>query len=159
MRIAKFIAGSGICSRREAEQLILQGLVSIDGKIIDTPAINITNINIIQVKGKTIHYIDKPRLWIYYKPVGLITTHNDPQGRPTVFAALAHKLPRVISVGRLDINSEGLLMLTNSGEVSKYFESPKNQIARTYKVRAFGKSRPDVVRLLKMPMCAYYICL
>ncbi|GAB4165399.1 MAG: pseudouridine synthase [Rickettsiaceae bacterium] len=141
MRVAKFIASSGVCSRRQAEKLIEQGVVSIDGKIITSPAVGISSDNIVTVNGKKLDHIPLPRLWLYYKPVGLITTHNDPQGRKTVFESLADKLPRVISVGRLDINSEGLLLLTNSGEVSRYFESPQNRIERIYKVRVFGKGR------------------
>ena len=141
MRIAKFIAHSGICSRRQAEKLIAGGAVSVDGKIIDTPAINVNFENEIKVDGKKINRIEVPRLWVYYKPIGLITTHNDPQGRQTVFENLADRLPRVISVGRLDINSEGLLLLTNSGTVARFFECPQNRIERIYKVRVFGNGQ------------------
>ena len=142
MRIAKFIASSGLCSRRQAEKLIEEGKVVVDGKLITSPALNIDESNIIEVSGKKISQIPEAKLWIYYKPVGLITTHSDPQNRPTIFQALEKKLPRVISVGRLDINSEGLLLLTNNGELSRYFESPANKIERVYKVRVFGKARP-----------------
>ena len=141
MRIAKFIANNGICSRREAEKLIEQGVVSIDGNIINSPAVNITESNVIVVNGKTLNHAPNPRLWIYYKPVGLITTHMDPQGRTTIFETLQGKLPRVVSVGRLDINSEGLLLLTNSGDLARYYESPANKIERIYKVRVFGREK------------------
>lgn len=141
MRIAKFIANNGICSRRAAEKLIEQGVVSIDGEIINSPAINITENNVIIVNGKKLDHINSPRLWIYYKPVGLITTHLDPQGRTTIFETLEGKLPRVVSVGRLDISSEGLLLLTNSGDLARYYESPANKIERIYKVRVFGRGR------------------
>lgn len=142
MRIAKFIAHCGVCSRRDAEKLIEERKVSVDGIIIDTPALNVSVDNVIAVNGKKIELIELPRLWVYYKPVGLITTHDDPQGRKTVFDDLKGRLPHVISIGRLDVNSEGLLLLTNSGTVARFFENPKNQIERTYKVRVFGGGRP-----------------
>ena len=142
MRIAKFISGSGVCSRRQAENLIEQGRVKINSVIIDKPAINILEGDIVEVDGKKLHYNIVPRIWAYHKPVGLICTHSDPQGRVTIFEELKNKLPRVISVGRLDINSEGLLLLTNSGDLARYLESPKNKIDRIYKVRAFGNQRP-----------------
>jgi len=141
MRIAKFIASCGLCSRREAERWILDHRVSVDGEFIDSPALNVDEHNIIKVDGKQIDTIPEAKLWAYYKPVGLITTHDDPQDRPTIFQSLEGKLPRVISVGRLDIGSEGLLLLTNNGELSRYFESPANKIERTYKVRVFGRGR------------------
>lgn len=137
-RVAKFIAASGICSRREAERLIAAGEVTIDGSIITSPAINVTDQNVILVKGKLAQKPLNEKLWGYYKPVGMITSHNDPEKRSTVFEALKDKLPRVISIGRLDINSEGLLLLTNSGRIAHYMESPKNNIERTYLVRAYG---------------------
>lgn len=138
-RIAKFIAAAGVCSRRQAEEMILQGRVRIDGQTIHTPVITVTPENVVEVDGKIISLIEQTRLWLYYKPVGLITTHHDPQNRPTVFEVLKPYLPRVISVGRLDLNSEGLLLLTNSGTLAQELESPKNNFARVYKVRAYGK--------------------
>jgi 23S rRNA pseudouridine2605 synthase len=141
MRIAKFIASNGICSRRQAEKLIELGDVLIDGEIINSPAINISENNVVIVNGKKLQHSNNPRLWIYYKPTGLITTHQDPQGRTTIFETLEGKLPRVVSVGRLDINSEGLLLLTNSGDLSRYYESPANKIERIYKVRVFGRGK------------------
>ncbi len=139
-RIAKFIAASGVCSRRQAEKLITDGRVKLDGKVITTPAVNVGSENIIEVDNKVVSLSYKTRLWLYYKPIGLITTHNDPQNRPTVFNALKDSLPRVISVGRLDLNSEGLLLLTNSGALAREFELPKNNFERVYKVRAHGNT-------------------
>ncbi|MDC0865082.1 pseudouridine synthase [Rickettsiaceae bacterium] len=143
MRIARFIAKSGLCSRRDAERLILEGKVSVDRVVINSPALNVSEHNVITVSSKKIEKAQEAKMWLYYKPVGLITTHKDPQNRHTVFDALKDKLPsRVISVGRLDINSEGLLLLTNDSDIARYFESPKNKVERIYKVRAFGASRP-----------------
>lgn len=139
MRIAKFIANAGICSRRNAEKLIEQGEVMVDGKLITSPALNIDETNSVKVSGKNIAKLPKARLWLYYKPVGLITTHSDPQDRPTIFQELEGRLPRVISVGRLDLNSEGLLLLTNNGDLSRYLESPANNFERVYKVRSYGR--------------------
>ncbi len=137
MRIAKYIANSGICSRRDAERKILDGSVRINNIIIDSPAINVSDDDQVSVDGKTIE-LNTPRLWLYYKPVGLITTHKDPQNRPTIFESLPKTMPRVISVGRLDFNSEGLLLLTNSGDLARSFENPANKITRIYKVKIFG---------------------
>ena len=138
-RIAKFIASAGICSRREAEKLILAGQVKIDGQIISTPAINVSSANKIEVNGRIISKNEKERLWLYYKPAGLVTTHKDPENRPTVFNHLLN-LPRVISIGRLDINSEGLLLLTNSGRLANEMMLPKNNLERVYLVRAHGRA-------------------
>lgn len=139
MRIAKFIADAGICSRREAERMIDQGRVQVNGLAINSPALNVTEQDKVLVDGRAINIQNNTeRLWLYHKPVGLITTHKDPQNRPTVFDSLPKWMPRVISVGRLDINSEGLLLLTNSGELARRLESPKSKITRTYHVKVFG---------------------
>lgn len=137
MRIAKYIANSGVCSRRDAEKKILAGAVKINGMMIDSPATNVVDGDQILVDGQVIE-LNKPRLWLYYKPVGLITTHKDPQNRPTIFDSLPQTMPRVISVGRLDFNSEGLLLLTNSGDLARELENPANKITRCYKVKIFG---------------------
>jgi 23S rRNA pseudouridine2605 synthase len=147
MRLAKAIRDSGYCSRRDAEKVIEEGRVKVDNKIIETPAYNVDESNKIAIDGKVIKSIQTARLWLYYKPVGLITTHKDPQERPTVFENLPPKLPRVVSVGRLDINSEGLLLLTNSAALARKFELPSNEYERTYKVRVFGTL--DMNRLSK----------
>lgn len=155
MRLAKFIADAGLCSRREAEKLIAQGIVKVDGVIVNTPVYNVDSGNIVEVSGQKLKADNIAKLWVYHKPAGLITTHYDPQGRPTVFDNLKNRLPRVISVGRLDINSEGLLLLTNCGELARYLESPSNKIERIYKVRAFGnnsmiESRNKVIKIAGM---------
>lgn len=137
-RIAKVIARSGLCSRRDAERLIEDGRVSVDGQIIDTPAILVDRHNVIKVDGKPIPRVENVRLWCYYKPSGLMTTHYDPEGRPTVFENLPEDLPRVISVGRLDQLSEGLLLLTNDGEYARRLEHPSSGLLRTYRVQVFG---------------------
>lgn len=136
-RLAKVISNAGICSRRDAEELITQGLVKVDGIVINSPAINISENNKVEVQGKLLDRNQEIRLWLYYKPVGLITTHKDPQHRKTVFETI-EGLPRVISIGRLDLNSEGLLLLTNNGDLARKFELPSNKIKRIYRVRAHG---------------------
>ena len=147
MRIAKALAEAGICSRRKAEALILEGKVSVNGKILDSPALNVVDTDEILVDGNPLPKKDKLRIWIYHKPAGLITTHIDPQGRPTIFENLPKNMPRVISVGRLDLNSEGLLILTNSGDYAREMELPSNKIKRIYRVRCFG--RLDIDRIKK----------
>ena len=137
-RLAKFIARSGVCSRREAEEYIKQQRVSVNGEIVTTPAFNVEGTEKILLDGEKLPQIDKTRLWLYYKPVGLVTTHKDEQNRETVFANLPPYLPRVVSVGRLDLNSEGLLLLTNNGELSRELELPKNAWSRRYRVRVHG---------------------
>ncbi len=138
-RIAKFLARAGIASRREAERLIEQGIVTVDGKTLDTPAFKVTPDMDIRVDGTRIGKPDAPRLWRFHKPDGLVTTHKDPQGRPTVFDALAGQLPRVISVGRLDLTTEGLLLLTNDGGLARQLELPSTGWTRRYRVRAYGR--------------------
>lgn len=139
-RLAKAISNARVCSRRDAEELILAGKVKVDGSVALSPAINVSDNNQVEVSGTLINQQQVTRLWIYYKPVGLITTHKDPFARKTVFEELVN-LPRVISVGRLDLNSEGLLLLTNSGDLARKFELPINKIKRVYKVRAYGNPK------------------
>ena len=137
-RLAKFMARSGVCSRRDAEELIKQKRVTVNGEIIETPAFNVEGSEKILLDGEKLPEIEQTRLWLYHKPVGLLTTHKDTAARATVFDHLPAGLPRVISVGRLDLNSEGLLLLTNNGELSRKLELPENGWSRRYKVRVHG---------------------
>lgn len=137
-RLAKFMARSGVCSRRDAEELIKQKRVTVNGEIIDTPAFKVEGSEKILLDGEKLPEIEQTRLWLYHKPAGLLTTHKDTEARATVFDHLPAGLPRVISVGRLDLNSEGLLLLTNNGELSRKLELPKNGWSRRYKVRVHG---------------------
>lgn len=138
-RIAKVLARAGVASRREAERLIEQGLVTVDGVALTTPAFKVTPGMDIRVDGARIGAAGPARLWRYHKPAGLVTTHKDPQGRPTVFEAVADQLPRVVSVGRLDLTTEGLLLLTNDGGLARALELPSTGWARRYRVRAYGR--------------------
>ncbi len=147
-RIAKVMARAGLCSRRDAEKWIAEGRVAIDGVVITTPAIRVTPDNIVAVDGKPLGAPEAARLWRYHKPSGLVTTHKDPQGRPTVFASLPGTMARVVSVGRLDFNSEGLLLLTNDGELARRLEVPSAGWVRKYRVRLFGKiTQKDLEKL------------
>ena len=137
-RLAKFIARSGVCSRRDAEELIKQKRVTVNGEIIDTPAFNVEGSEKILLDGEKLPEMEQTRLWLYHKPAGLLTTHKDTAARATVFEHLPAGMPRVISVGRLDLNSEGLLLLTNNGELSRKLELPENGWSRRYKVRVHG---------------------
>jgi len=140
-RIAKVIAAAGVCSRRDAERLIAEGRVRLNGNTLDTPATVVGPKDIIEVDGKKIKAPTSdalPRLWLYHKPKYLVTTHRDEADRPTVFENLPKDMGRVISIGRLDLNSEGLLLLTNSGTLSRALELPKHAMKRTYRVRVNG---------------------
>lgn len=137
-RIAKVMARAGLCSRREAERWITDGRVSVDGKVLETPAHTVTPKLRVLVDGKPLPDLEPPRLWRYHKPIAQVTSNNDPEGRDTVFDKLPKDLPRVISVGRLDYNSEGLLLLTNDGELARKLELPKTAWARRYRVRVHG---------------------
>ena len=139
MRIAKAIAHAGLCSRRDAEAWIGQGRVAVNGKVLTTPACVVGPNDLVTVDGKPLPQAQSPRLWRYHKPKGLVTSHKDPQGRKTVFEALPPGLPRVVSVGRLDLNTEGLLLLTTDGELARHLELPSTGWLRRYRVRAHGK--------------------
>jgi 23S rRNA pseudouridine2605 synthase len=139
IRIAKAIAQAGLCSRRDAERLIEEGRVAVNGKSLKTPAHLVAPDDKITVDGKPLPQAQVPRLWRYYKPRGLVTSHKDPQGRRTVFEALPPALPRVVSVGRLDINTEGLLLLTTDGALARHLELPSTGWLRRYRVRAHGR--------------------
>ncbi len=147
-RIAKVIARAGIASRRDAERLIADGKVKVNGSLITSPALNVSVQDKIEVEGKALAPKEEIRIWRYNKPAGLITSHKDPEGRPTVFAALPTSLPRVISVGRLDFNSEGLLLLTNDGETARFMESPQTHWKRQYRVRVHGKVTDEIIAKL-----------
>ncbi len=138
-RIAKVMARAGLCSRRDAERWIEQGRVQVNGKVLTTPACVVTEKDKVVVNGKPIQGKEPTRLWCYYKPDDLVTSHNDEKGRMTVFDALPEDMPRVISVGRLDLTTEGLLLLTNDGELSRFLEHPSTGWVRRYRVRAFGE--------------------
>jgi len=141
-RIAKVLARAGLCSRRDAERWIAEGRVAVDGKVLTSPAVTVTGASEIRVDGLPLPESQRARLWRYHKPAGLITTHRDEKGRATVFAALPKELPRLISVGRLDLNSEGLLLLTNDGALARRLELPSTGWLRRYKVRVHGIVEP-----------------
>ena len=149
LRIAKAMARAGLCSRREAERWIDEGRVNVNGRILTTPAFEVGPKDKVLVDGKPLPTAEPPRLWRYYKPRGLVTTHADPQGRPTVFESLPEDMPRVISVGRLDFNSEGLLLLTNDGALARHMELPSTGWLRRYRVRAHGRVGQDQLDALK----------
>ncbi len=137
-RIAKVLSRAGIASRREAERMIEAGRIRVNGKLIDSPALNVTGTDKILVDGAPLKTPDAPRIWLYHKPAGLVTTERDEQGRETVFDALPKEMPRVMSVGRLDLNSEGLLLLTNDGALKRKMELPATGWLRRYRVRIKG---------------------
>ncbi len=149
-RIAKVLSRRGIASRREAERMIELGEVSVNGKVITSPALNVTDADRITVKGQPLPAEEAARLWLYYKPEGLVTSASDEKGRDTVFDNLPEDLPRVMSVGRLDLNSEGLLLLTNDGELKRRLELPSTGWLRKYRVRVKGNpTDPDLEPLRK----------
>ncbi len=149
-RIAKVMARAGVCSRRDAEKLIAQGRVTLNGQPVKSPALNVDADALIMVDGKPIPSAAPTKLWRYHKPAGLVTSHRDPEGRPTVFDRLPPNMPRAISVGRLDINSEGLLLLTNDGALARQLELPSQGWVRRYRVRLFGTvTQADLDRLAK----------
>jgi 23S rRNA pseudouridine2605 synthase len=148
-RIAKVIARSGRASRREAERLIETGRVTVNGKTIDRAALNVSPQDRITVDGKALDAPEAPRLWLYHKPTGLVTTNSDEQGRPTIYDDLPQDLPRVMSVGRLDLNSEGLLLLTNDGGIKRQLELPSTGWLRRYRVRVNGRPTDDTLAPLR----------
>ena len=141
-RIAKLLARAGLCSRRDAERLISEGRVSVDGKVLKSAALALEGEHDIRLDGKPIPAPEPARLWRYHKPAGLVTTHRDERGRPTVFEKMPKELPRLVSVGRLDLTSEGLLLLTNDGALSRELELPARGWLRRYRVRVHGSVEP-----------------
>ncbi len=148
-RIAKVIARAGLASRREAERMIEAGRVTVDGDVITSPALNVSVENIITLDGKELPAPERARMWLFNKPKGIVTTHRDPEGRTTVFESLPPHLPRLISIGRLDINSEGLLLLTNDGGLARTLELPSTGWIRRYRVRAHGRVTEDQLTSLE----------
>lgn len=136
-RIAKVIANSGYCSRRDAEKLILEGRVKVNGKTIDTPVVLITDQSI-KIDNKLLQRREKTKLWIFNKPKGYIVTNSDPKGRKNIYSLLPKNMPRVISIGRLDMDTEGLLLLTNNGDLSRYMEHPTTAWTRQYLAKVHG---------------------
>jgi 23S rRNA pseudouridine2605 synthase len=149
MRIAKAMARAGLCSRRDAERWIAEGRVSVNGRILTTPGLQVGPSDRVLVDGNPMPTAEQARLWRYHKPRGLVTTHKDPEGRPTVFDNLPEELPRVISIGRLDFNTEGLMLLTTDGALARHLELPATGWLRRYRVRARGRIRQADLDQLK----------
>tara|TARA_R110000868_G_scaffold153698_14_gene379325 strand:+ start:426 stop:1214 length:789 start_codon:yes stop_codon:yes gene_type:complete len=148
-RIAKVMARAGLCSRRDAEKWILDGRVLVNNKVLTTPAFTVVDTDEVIVDGELLPAPGKARLWRFHKPVGLVTTHRDEKGRTTIFEVLPPELPRVVSVGRLDITSEGLLLLTNDGTLARELEHPSRGWVRRYRVRVHGGVDPKSLAALK----------
>jgi 23S rRNA pseudouridine2605 synthase len=148
-RLAKVIARSGLCSRRDAELWIKDGRIAVNGKTVKTPAFNVTERDVVKVDGEPLGARQGTRVWLYHKPAGLVVTEKDPEGRETIFEKLEeHGLPRVVTIGRLDINTEGLLLLTNDGGLKRVLELPSTGWLRKYRVRAHGTvTQPQLDRL------------
>jgi 23S rRNA pseudouridine2605 synthase len=147
-RIAKWLARAGVASRRDAEKMLAEGKVKLNNVVVSHPATFVTEGDLVTVGGKLVDQPERTRLFRYHKPEGLMTTHRDPQGRPTVFESLPKGLPRVVSVGRLDLNSEGLLLLTNDGALARRLELPATGWIRRYRVRVFGFPTPEMLASL-----------
>jgi 23S rRNA pseudouridine2605 synthase len=148
-RIAKFLARAGVASRRDAERLLTEGKVMVNNVRVEHPATFVVPGDIVVVDGAVIDAPQRARLWRYHKPDGVMTTHKDPQGRPTVFEKMPAGMPRVVSVGRLDLNSEGLLLLTNDGALARQLELPANGWLRRYRVRVHGEVEPAALASLQ----------
>lgn len=151
-RIAKVMARAGLCSRRDAEKWIEAGRVNVNGTKLTSPACVVTDTDTIVVDGKALPQKESTRLFLYHKPAGLVTTNRDERGRATIFDKMPHGLPRVVTVGRLDLNTEGLLLLTNDGELARYLELPATGWTRRYRVRAHGRVTQEQLDKLKKGM-------
>ena len=138
-RIAKLLARAGVASRREIERMIAEGRIAVDGETVEKPATLLTSLHGVTVDGKAIGKAPPARLFRYHKPAGLLTTERDPKGRPTIYDRLPSGLPRVMPVGRLDLNTEGLLLLTTDGELKRQLELPSSGVERSYRARAYGQ--------------------
>ncbi len=149
MRIAKHLSRAGICSRRDGEKLIAEGRVCLNGKVLDSPATLVSADDRIEVDGAPVPALERTRLWLFHKQSGKVTTNRDPEGRPTIFTALPDTMPRVMTIGRLDISSQGLLLLTNDGGLARVLELPTTGWLRRYRVRAFGSISQDRLDKLK----------
>jgi len=147
-RIAKWLARAGVASRRDAERMLTEKRVKLNNAVVEHPATFVTAGDIVTVDNRPVDLPDRTRLWRYHKPAGLVTTHKDPEGRPTVFEKIKDRLPRVVSVGRLDLNSEGLLLLTNDGELARHLELPSTGWIRRYRVRVNGHPDPAALAAL-----------
>ncbi|HEY2658525.1 MAG TPA: pseudouridine synthase [Caulobacteraceae bacterium] len=148
-RVAKVLARAGVASRRDVEKLIAAGRVALNGQVLTTPAIKVGPDDRLTVDGAPVGEAEPTRVWRYHKPPGLVTTHRDPKGRPTVFEHLPADLPRVISIGRLDLNSEGLLLLTNDGALARALELPASGLVRRYRARARGRTTQEQLDTLQ----------
>ncbi|WP_370232855.1 pseudouridine synthase [Salipiger bermudensis] len=148
-RIAKVLSRAGLAPPREAERMIEEGRVTVNGETIASPALNVTDKDRITVDGKPLEAPEAPRMWMYHKPAGLVTTTKDEQGRETIFDKLPEDLPRVMTVGRLDLNSEGLLLLTNDGGIKRKLELPSTGWLRRYRVRVNGKPTEEMLKPLR----------
>jgi 23S rRNA pseudouridine2605 synthase len=147
--VAKRIARSGFCSRRDAERLIVAGRVAIDGEVLSSPAVTVTEANRVTIDGETLPEAEQARLFRYHKPAGVLTAARDPEGRPTIYDRLPDGLPRLMPIGRLDLGSEGLLLLTNDGELKRRLELPATGWLRRYRVRVHGRIDESSLEALK----------
>jgi 23S rRNA pseudouridine2605 synthase len=148
-RVAKRIARSGLCSRRDAERLIAAGRVAVDGEVLSSPAVTVTDANRVTVDGEPLPQAEQARLFRYHKPAGVLTAARDPEGRPTIYDHLPEGLPRLMPIGRLDMSSEGLLLLTNDGELKRRLELPATGWLRRYRVRVHGRIDESRLEALK----------
>lgn len=148
-RIAKWIANCGVCSRREAEKLIVEGYVTYRGKLVSSPALVIDDPWEVRVHGKPLQVQSDVRVWAFYKPRGVVTTRDDPEGRPTIYSYVPRELGHVMKIGRLDIESEGLILFTNNGDYARKMELPEQEMKRKYRVRVFGVVPAKLGQILK----------